>query len=347
MFAISTNAEAPKVTPRQYEGAVTFAGFTGRAITKAKQIIAQIEACETTQEVKDTLTEHELVIDAIHLSEPELSEQISEAADTQKAILSHGTEPAVNAVAPAPIPAIAHKEAKESKGTKMFNINTSTGGESGPFLNYKNRAGQGQGDGTWYMRSKDGDEWHYEEMTDRFKSGFIADIYATHDGQLGGSLAMGFIKFIEGSAPERHIWKSPMEQEQRRDDNKTAQGGFEWQNLVNFRVAIGGGQSALFDVNGWSGYKGVMALIEQMNAGFAANMGKVPVVQYTGFRTEGTGQKRLHVPEFVIAQWTDIPPCLKPDAPAIATNATPETPAPAAVAAQQPVATGAPAGGQF
>lgn len=349
MFAINTNAEAPKATPRAYDGKIDFSGHPDHAIRKAKQIIAQIEACESSQEVTDTLTEHELVIDALFLSSPELSDQISEASEGQHAILSHGNDCANDTGAPVAITPTAQSTAKESKGTRMFNINTSTGGESGPFLNFKNRAGVGMGDGTWYLRSKDGDEWHYEDMTSRFNQGFVADVYATHDGQLGGSLAMGFIKFNEGSAPERHIWASPMAQEKRRSEEKTATGGMAWQNLVNFRVAIGGGESALFDVNGWSGYKGVMALIEQMNAGFAENMGKAPMVIYKGFRVEGSGQKRLHVPEFEITQWVDVPDCLKPDAPSIATNATPaETPAPAAVAAAQtPVASGAPAGGTF
>ena len=229
----------------------------------------------------------------------------------------------------------------------MFTINTNTGGESGPFLNYKNRAGQGMGDGTWYLRSKDGEAWHYEDMTERFKQGFVADIYATHDGQLGGSLKLGYIKFNEGSAPERHIWASPMQDEPRRSEEKTAGGGYAWQNLVTFRMAVGGGQDVLFDVNGWSGYKGVMGLIEQMNQGFANNVGKCPLVQYTGFRVEGAGQKRLHVPEFVIPQWVDIPECLKAETPAISTAAAPDTPAPVPTPPPAPVNSSVPANAGF
>lgn len=225
----------------------------------------------------------------------------------------------------------------------MFNINTDTGGAKGPFLNYKNRAGQGMGDGTWYMRTKTGDDWSYDDMTERFKKGFVADVFATHDGQLGGSLQLGFIKFNEGSAPERHIWATPLAEEKRRSEEKTDGGGFAWQNLVNFRVAIGDGADALFDVNGWSGYKGVMDLIRQMNEGFEANVGLCPVIQYTGFRTEGTGQKRLHVPEFTLATWVARPDCLKSDTPAIATQPPAET-APAPTPAQAP-AEAATAGG--
>lgn len=219
----------------------------------------------------------------------------------------------------------------------MFNIDTDTGGAKGPFINFKNRAGQGMGDGTWYMREKDGDDWHFTDMTEILKGGVVADIFATHDGQLGGSLQMGYIKFpAEGSGGnvERKWWASPLAREARPDEGKTAQGGFEWQNIVNFRVAIGGGRDALFDVSGWSGYKGVMALIEAMNGGFSANLGKCPVFQYTGFRVEGQGTKRLHVPEFAVAQWVDRPACLTPAAPTIQTQqeeAPAPTPQPAAI----------------
>jgi hypothetical protein len=230
----------------------------------------------------------------------------------------------------------------------MFSIPTNTGGESGPFFCYKQRAGQGMADGSWYMRKKDGDDWYYEDMTDRFKGGIVADIFATHDGQLGGSLKLGFVKFMEGQAPERHWFASPLAAEQRRSETKNAGGGFEWQNAVSFRVAVGGGESALFDVTGWGGYKGVMSMIEAMNAGFAGNMGKCPVVQYTGFRTEGTGTKRMHVPEFSIAQWVDRPPCLTPDAPQIA-QAAPEVtqPAPQAVTPPPQTSSAVPADAAF
>lgn len=220
----------------------------------------------------------------------------------------------------------------------MFSIDTDTGGAKGPFINYKNRAGQGMGDGTWYMREKDGDDWHFSDMTEVLKGGIVADVFATHDGQLGGTLQMGYIKFPpEGSGGnvERKWWASPLAREPRPDESKTPQGGFQWQNIVNFRVAIGGGRDALFDVSGWSGYKGVMALIEQMNSGFAANTAKCPIFAYTGFRTEGQGQKRLHVPEFTVTAWADRPACLAPDAPTIAT-APEQTEADAALASTAP-----------
>lgn len=219
----------------------------------------------------------------------------------------------------------------------MFHIPTDTGGDKGPFFQYKQRAGQGMADGSWYLREKDGDDWHYTDMTNAFKGGIVADVFATHDGELGGTLKMGFIKFTEGKAPDRFWWKSPLHAEQRPDEGKNSDGAFEWQNAVSFRVAIGGGKSASFDVTGWGGYKGVMGLLEQMNKGFAANVGNCPLVQYTGFRTEGSGKTRLHVPEFTIAKWVPRPECLKPEAPEIGAAASPAPTEQPATTQQAPV----------
>lgn len=227
----------------------------------------------------------------------------------------------------------ARHSALERNGEKMFQIDASVGGESGPFLSYKNRAGQGMPDGSWFLREKDADDWHYTDMTDRFKSGFVFDLFATHAGELGGTLKLGYIKFNEGAAADKRFWSSPLKSEPRPDESKTALGSFVWQNLATVRVAVGGGNDALFDVAGWSGYKGVMSLLQDMNGGFAGNVGKCPLVKYTGFRVEGQGNKRLHVPEFSIASWVDRPACLRSDAPVI--QATP-APAPAAAPAPTP-----------
>jgi hypothetical protein len=218
----------------------------------------------------------------------------------------------------------------------MFKIDTNVGGESGPFLNYKNRAGQGMPDGSWYLREKQGDDSRYTDMTATMRGGIVADIFATPEGQLGGTLKIGYVKFNDNSAPDRHWWRTPLASEPRPNEAKNSEGSYDWQNAVAFRAAIGGGKSALFDVSGWSGYKGVMEMINLMNGGFASNIGKCPMVQYTGFRVEGTGKTRLHVPEFVIAKWVDRPACLMPEAPQVSVGfaAAPQPapqPAPAAV----------------
>lgn len=105
IIATADQTEAPRA-PRQYDGIVNFRGFGERAERKARQIIAAIECCETAQEVDDTLTEHDAILDALFLDFLDLSEGIKEAADDHKAILTGATPPA-DAGAPAPIPATA------------------------------------------------------------------------------------------------------------------------------------------------------------------------------------------------------------------------------------------------
>ena len=93
-------------TPRPYDGVVTFKNFGERADRKARQIISAIECCETAQEVDDTLTEHDAILDALFLDYPDLLEGINDAAADHKAILA-GATPSADAGAPAPMVATA------------------------------------------------------------------------------------------------------------------------------------------------------------------------------------------------------------------------------------------------
>ncbi len=106
-FTIATvELEQAPAQPRQYDGVVSFRNFGERAERKHRQIIAAIECCETAQEVDDTLTEHDAVIDALFLDYPEYADAISAAATDHKAILA-GATASEDAGAPAPIPATA------------------------------------------------------------------------------------------------------------------------------------------------------------------------------------------------------------------------------------------------
>lgn len=311
---------------------VCFTDWT-RADRAKRQTIEALQACDSVFELDAYMNGESLLIDALFFYDPDMAADIDVAAAEHRAHLEHG---AASYLRQSANPHRADPGQQRQERQPMFKIDAQTGGESGPFLNYKNRAGQGMPDGSWYLRERPegADNWTYTDMTDTMRGGFVADMFATHDGQLGGTLKMGYVFFKEDGAPDRAWWASPLQSEQRPDESKGAGGGYNWQNAVQFRVAIGGGKSALFDVSGWSGYKGVAALLQSLNTGFANNIGKCPLVQYTGFRVEGTGQKRLHVPEFTVADWVDRPACLTPDAPQIA-------PAPAEVAqpAQQAPAT--------
>lgn len=298
-----------------------------RADREKRKIIANIESIEAPDHVDEYLKSEDLIADALYLFDPAMSDEINAAAADHKAILQAG-------IASVAVSAPDGIRPQEKRKTSMFSIDTgSSDGPRGPFLSYKQRAGQGMADGSWYLRERDGDDWSYSDMTEAMKNGVVADIFATHDGQLGGTLQMGYIKFNEGSAPDRAWWASPLKSEQRPDESKNAGGGFAWQNAMSFRAAIGNGRDAQLDVTGWGGYKGMTALIDLLNSGFAANIGKCPVIQYTGFRVEGTGSKRLHIPEWAVLGWVDRPVCLTPETPTIAPDPTPVAPAtPAATA---------------
>lgn len=335
----------PYATTRGMDNTQQIGSFTGqRAQTFYNRIRRQIWECDAPEDLRNYWGEESLVIDAMYLQFPDYAEQLIDEYDTALAALKNGVASerarnAANAVS-AQAGRLQHATS-DKKGITMFKIDTDTGGARGPFLNYKQRAGQGMPDGSWYLRSKDGEDWHYTDLTDAFRQGFVFDVFATHDGQLGGSLKIGFIKFNEGAAPERSWWSSPLQKEDRPDESKNAQGGFLWQNNVAVRVAIGGGEDAQLEVSGWGGYKGIMGGIELLNNGFADNIGKSPLVAYTGFRVEGSGSKRLHVPEFKVVKWVDRPDCLKSDAPSIDTGTAEQA---AAAQASQDAASTAQAG---
>lgn len=325
----------------EYDGEIDWARNPIAAERKHRHIIDALYSVDTQNEIDAILEAEDVVLDAMYLSFPEYFEAVKDAAEEVKILLtsSNPTQAEPANIAQGNIP--------------MFKIDTGVGGESGPFLRYKNRAGSGMADGTWYLTEIDGDNKTFTDMTDTMKNGIVLDIFATHDGQLGGTLKIGFINFeTPDGKPNRAWWASPLAAEQRPDESKTGMGSYAWQNAVSVRCAIGGGRAATFDVTGWSGFKGVSELIQALNAGFAGNIGKCPVVQYTGFRTEGQGTKRLHVPEWTVAQWVDRPACLTPDAPQIA-PAPAEQPAPApqqtqqAPAPQAAPAASVPTGAQF
>ena len=107
-FTIATAAqdEAP-ATPCSFDGVVSYRNDAVKAERKHRQIISAIECCETAAEVEDTLIENDILLDALLLDWPDYFAAIGGAADSHKAILAHGHEPAADAGAPAPIPAIA------------------------------------------------------------------------------------------------------------------------------------------------------------------------------------------------------------------------------------------------
>ena len=97
---------------------------------------------------------------------------------------------------------------------------------------------------------------------------------------------------------------------------------------------------AEFSANGAGANMGIESLYKQVQAQAGANVGKLPVVEYTGSRPEKVGKGSTRVPEFTVTGWVARPAAMQEGA----AQAEPEfsAPAPAAKPAPTPVAKPAP-----
>ena len=91
---------------------------------------------------------------------------------------------------------------------------------------------------------------------------------------------------------------------------------------------------AEFSANGAGANMGLEGLWKQVQAQAGANVGKLPVVEYTGSRPEKVGKGSTRVPEFNVTGWVARPAALQEGA-----TAEPEfsAPAPSAKPAPTPV----------
>ena len=92
---------------------------------------------------------------------------------------------------------------------------------------------------------------------------------------------------------------------------------------------------AEFSANGAGANMGLEGLWKQVQAQAGANVGKLPVVEYTGSRPEKVGKGSTRVPEFNVTGWVARPAALQEGA----SQAEPEfsAPAPSAKPAPTPV----------
>ena len=92
---------------------------------------------------------------------------------------------------------------------------------------------------------------------------------------------------------------------------------------------------AEFSANGAGANMGLEGLWKQVQAQAGANVGKLPVVEYTGSRPEKVGKGSTRVPEFKVTGWVARPAALQEGA----SQAEPEfsAPAPSAKPAPTPV----------
>jgi hypothetical protein len=89
---------------------------------------------------------------------------------------------------------------------------------------------------------------------------------------------------------------------------------------------------AEFSANGAGANMGLEGLWKQVQAQAGANVGKLPVVEYTGSRPEKVGKGSTRVPEFTVTGWVARPAALQEGA----AQAEPEFSAPAPIAKPAP-----------
>ena len=94
---------------------------------------------------------------------------------------------------------------------------------------------------------------------------------------------------------------------------------------------------AEFSANGAGANMGLEGLWKQVQAQAADNVGKLPVVEYTGSRPEKVGKGSTRVPEFTVTGWVARPAAMQegaaPEVPAPAAKPAPSKPAPSKPAA--------------
>jgi hypothetical protein len=89
---------------------------------------------------------------------------------------------------------------------------------------------------------------------------------------------------------------------------------------------------AEFSANGAGSNMGLESLYKQVQSQAGANLGKLPVVEYTGSRPEKVGKGSTRVPEFTVTGWVARPAALQEGA----AQAEPEFSAPSPAAKPAP-----------
>lgn len=265
-----------------------------RAQNIFNKINSNIWAHEDADALDDYWQAETLSIDAIHLFDGYLSEELNDAYETQRACLSaslHRNSQAENARAAQPSTPNA-QNGNNDKGNNMFDFDQGAQGGEGPWISWSAR---GTLDGAIPRASfflRDGDT---KTVMDAFNTGVVLDIETMKTGwQKSDGVA--------GQAPD---WKwnpsiSAMQPQPDEDFKK----GFE------IRCAIGGGEAATWQQAGagaWNTFTNLVPALQQGQAG------KLPLVKLVG--TKDVQFKRGSTTEAIleVVEWVDRPDCLKPD----------------------------------
>lgn len=325
-FAIDTGWTRPETTPT-----TAMVEETQRIVItnhkRAQNIFNKISANIQVQELPDALDEYwaqeDLMLDALHLFDAAISEELRDIYETHRACLVHGgTQSAANAADPTPAepgnpnaqqPNIG-KAAKKEK-TMAFDMDTGNSGSDGPWIAWSARGTQ---DGaipakSFLLRDKVG-----KSPFDGFTKGVVLDIDKM---KTGWQRSEG----IAGQAPD---WKwnpsiSRME----------AQPGEDYKKGLSIPCAIGGGNTATWEQAGAAVWNAFTALIPALQQG--PGDGSLPLVRMTGAKFEQFARGSTNTPVLEVVKWVPRPDCLKEGFAAGVDTGEAKTP-PAAQPAPQP-----------
>ena len=215
-------------------------------------------------------------------------------------------------------------------------LNTNAGGGDGfpgPYINWQTRRGDHAEACTWLLRSKDANgETSYHDLTPNFESGVVFDYH---------TIKLGWEKHAPMGRPREVKWAPtldlsafprPSDEKRQNDMGKSV---FVWQKTFGIRIAIGGGQVATWNQSAFGAMLGFESWCGDLKAQGPQHIGKLPVVQFTGYSEEYGGAKS---PTLVISDWIDAPDCLRQSTGAESINTGAAEPAPQKAATTPPPA---------
>lgn len=279
-----------------------------RAQPLFNKIKANIEAHECPDALDAYMERETMTLDALHLFDPFVSEELNETYETHRACLVHGgaarQTQSGNQDAQTP-----NNGNTAKKGKTMFDIDTGPQGSQGPWIAWSAR---GTLDGTiepksFFIRDENG-----KTATDAFTKGVVMDIYAMKTGwQKSDGIA--------GQAPD---WKwNPSVSQMMQQPGEDYKKGF------SINCAIGGGNTATWEQAGAAAWNAFTNLVPELQQ---APEGKLPVVKITGTKLQQFKRGSTVEPILEVIKWVDRPDCLKEGVQAgVDTGAATSQPAPA------------------
>jgi len=275
-----------------------------RAQSLFNKIRDNIEAHEDQDDLDVYMQREEMTLDALHLFDPFVSQELQEVYETPRSCLVHGGA-ARQTQSGTPTAQAPENGKVAKKGTIMFDIDTGRQGSQGPWIAWSAR---GTLDGSiepksFYVRDENG-----KTPSQAFNSGVVMDIYAM---KTGWQKSEG----IAGQAPD---WKwNPSVSQMMQQPGEDYKKGF------SIPCAIGGGQTATWEQAGAAAWNAFTNLVPSLQE---APEGKLPVVKMTGTKVQQFKRGSTVEPVLEVVKWVDRPDCLKEGVQAgVATDPEPQS----------------------